>query len=78
MRKLRIEYGYPSSHLAESVNRATTGAYVLYIDDEAELVTESARVADAAFRAVADDCIVETYCQTRSPEWRGIVERDAQ
>ena len=28
------------------------------------------------FRAVADDCIVETYCQTRSPEWRGIVERD--
>ena len=77
MKKIRIDYGYPSSPLAESVGRGKTGAYVVYINDDPELVTTSAKEADDMFRAVADDCIVDPYCQTRSPEWRLVVERDA-
>ena len=74
--KLRVEYGCPGSPLAKSVNRSGTGAYVVYINDYAELVTESAELADRAFQTVVDDCIVEDCCLTRTPTWKETVAKN--
>jgi len=74
IKKFRIDYALPGSPLAESVNRGITGAFVVYIDGVAELVTQSAKVADNMFRDVADHCIVDPYCMTRSPDWGAVVE----